>query len=89
MEFVLSELRFLGVIMDDGLTWKHLKAHVKTKVSKNISVLNKANFTGPPEPLGPETCMGLDPFFFYGQLGPGQVLFYCCGSQVCLTLCVA
>lgn len=42
MEFVLSELRFLGVIMDDGLTWKHLKAHVKTKVSKNISVLNKA-----------------------------------------------
>ena len=32
--------------MDDKLTWTFHIAHVKTKVSKNISVLNKAKYVG-------------------------------------------
>uniref|UniRef100_A0A3Q3ELG3 NACHT domain-containing protein n=1 Tax=Labrus bergylta TaxID=56723 RepID=A0A3Q3ELG3_9LABR len=40
----VSEFRFLGVIMDDKLTWKSHIAHVKKKVSKNIFVLNKTKF---------------------------------------------
>ena len=38
----VSEFRFLGVIIDDKLTLKAHIAQVKSKVSKNIFVLNKA-----------------------------------------------
>ena len=46
MEFLLivSEFRFLGVIIDDELTWKAHIAQVKSKVCKNIFVLNKAKY---------------------------------------------
>ena len=35
------EFRFLGVIMDENLSWKSQIKYVKTKISKNIFVMNK------------------------------------------------
>lgn len=38
----VSEFRFLGVITDDKMTWRAHIAQVKSKLYKNIFVLNKA-----------------------------------------------
>lgn len=44
MELKLKEYenKFLGVIIDDKLSWKSHINHVKTKMSKTIAILYKA-----------------------------------------------
>lgn len=37
----VSENKFLGIIIDDKLNWKQHIRHIKTKIAKNISVINK------------------------------------------------
>ena len=38
----VQENKFLGVIIDDRLSWKQHITHVKYKVSRSIAVINKA-----------------------------------------------
>lgn len=40
----VSELRFLGVILDENFTWKSHITHVKKKVAKSIFILNKLKY---------------------------------------------
>ncbi len=40
----VSEIHFLGVIVDDKLTWKPHVAYIQNKMPKNISVLSKAKY---------------------------------------------
>ena len=40
----VSVFRFLGVILEDKLTWKNHIAYVKAKVAKSIYILNKVKF---------------------------------------------
>lgn len=59
------EFRFLGVIMDDKLSWKPHIAHIKRKICQNIFVLNKVK-----EVLNKETMKILYsslivPYFIY------------------------
>lgn len=37
----VREIRFLGVLLDEGLTWKPHISHIQKKISKSIFVLNK------------------------------------------------
>lgn len=37
----VKEIRFLGVLLDEGLTWKSHISHIQKKMSKSIFVLNK------------------------------------------------
>uniref|UniRef100_A0A8C6UW15 Reverse transcriptase domain-containing protein n=4 Tax=Neogobius melanostomus TaxID=47308 RepID=A0A8C6UW15_9GOBI len=40
----VSEIKFLGVIIDSKLSWKPHIRHIQGKVSKSISIINKAKF---------------------------------------------
>lgn len=61
----VSEFRFLGVIIDDKLTWKAHIAHVKSKVSKNIFILNKVKFLLNCKVLRILYCSLILPYFSY------------------------
>lgn len=39
---LVDEIKFLGVIIDDKINWKSQIKHVKTKISRYITVLKKA-----------------------------------------------
>lgn len=39
---IVSENTFLGVIIDSKLSWKPHVRHIKTKISKSLSIINKA-----------------------------------------------
>jgi len=42
---------FVGVILDENLTWKHHIASVATKISKSIGIIYKSNFRLPDTSL--------------------------------------
>ena len=37
----VSETKFLGIVIDEGLNWKNHADYIATKISKNIGVLNR------------------------------------------------
>lgn len=39
---IVSEIKFLGVIIDSKLSWKPHVRYIKTKISKSLSIINKA-----------------------------------------------
>ena len=39
---IVSEIKFLGVVIDNNLSWKSHVKHIKTKISKSLSIINKA-----------------------------------------------
>lgn len=39
---IVNETKFLGVIIDSKLSWKPHVRHIKTKISKSLSIINKA-----------------------------------------------
>ena len=40
----VCEVAFLGVILDENVTWKSHIAHVTRKISKSIGIISKASF---------------------------------------------
>lgn len=40
----VPEIKFLGLIIDETLSWKPHITHIQKKVSKDISIVNKAKF---------------------------------------------
>ena len=40
----VSEFKFLGITLDENLTWKSHVSYVKKKLSKNIFILNKVKY---------------------------------------------
>ena len=61
----VHEFRFLGVILDDKLTWKSHIAHVKSKVSKSIFILNKVKYDLDTSILRMLYCTLVLPYFIY------------------------
>jgi len=53
------------VTLDDNLTWKSQIAHVETKVSRNISILNKAKYLLDYKALRMLYCSLILPFCIY------------------------
>lgn len=41
---VVSEIKFLGITIDSKLNWKAHLRHIQNKVSKSISIINKAKY---------------------------------------------
>lgn len=62
----VSAFKFLGAIMDDKLTWKSHIAYVKTKLSRNISVLNRAKYVLDLKAMHILYCSIILPYFNYG-----------------------
>ena len=61
----VSEFRFLGVIMDEKLTWKSHIAHVKKKMSKSIFILNKVKHVLDSEAMRTLYCSLVSPYLSY------------------------
>lgn len=62
----VSEIKFLGVIIDDKINWKpHIK-HVQTKLSRSISVINKAKQVLDHNSLHILYCSLVLPYLTYG-----------------------
>ena len=40
----VKKIVFLGVILDDKLSWKSHISHVSTKISKSIGIIRKSSF---------------------------------------------
>lgn len=60
-----SEVRFLGVILDDKLKWKSHILHVKNKVSKSLFILSKCKYFLPCNTLRMLYCSIILPYFNY------------------------
>ena len=43
----VNHVKFLGVLVDDKLTWKSHLTHISNKVAKNIGILNKLRYRVP------------------------------------------
>ena len=39
----VNMMKFVGVFLDDNLSWKELIKHIKNKIAKNIGLMNKEN----------------------------------------------
>jgi hypothetical protein len=39
---IVSKTKFLGIILDNALSWKQHLAYLSTKVAKSIGILNRA-----------------------------------------------
>ena len=61
----VSEFRFLGVIMDEKLTWKPHIAHVKKKMSKSIFILNKVKHVLDCDSMRLLYCSLISPYLSY------------------------
>jgi len=40
----VTEIKFLGIPIDNKLSWKPLIGHIQRKISKNIAIINKAKY---------------------------------------------
>ena len=43
----VNEIKFLGIMLDENLTWKSHINYVKNKVSKSLFILNKSKYILP------------------------------------------
>lgn len=61
----VCENKFLGVIIDSKLTWKSHISHIKTKISKSLSVINKVKQCLDMNALRTLYCTLVLPYFTY------------------------
>uniref|UniRef100_A0A8C7Y996 Reverse transcriptase domain-containing protein n=1 Tax=Oryzias sinensis TaxID=183150 RepID=A0A8C7Y996_9TELE len=61
----IYENKFLGVIIDDKLTWKAHISYIQAKLSRSISVLNKAKLVLDHKSLRMLYCTLVLPYFSY------------------------
>uniref|UniRef100_A0A3B3IP09 Reverse transcriptase domain-containing protein n=1 Tax=Oryzias latipes TaxID=8090 RepID=A0A3B3IP09_ORYLA len=61
----VSEFKFLGVMLDDKLTWKSHIFYVKNKVAKSLFVLNKSKYVLPCHIMHMLYCSLVLPYFTY------------------------
>lgn len=61
----VSEVTFLGVILDDKFTWKSHILHMKNKVSKSLFILNKSKYVLQCNTLRTLYCSIILPYFNY------------------------
>ena len=61
----VNEFKFLGVVLDDKLTWKNHIAHVKSKVAKSLFILNKVKYDLEISIMRMLYCTLVLPYFMY------------------------
>lgn len=61
----VSEFKFLGVTLDENLTWKPHVSYVKKKVSKNIFILNKVKYVLDCKTMRMLYCSLIQPYLSY------------------------
>uniref|UniRef100_A0A672FN99 Reverse transcriptase domain-containing protein n=1 Tax=Salarias fasciatus TaxID=181472 RepID=A0A672FN99_SALFA len=61
----VNEIKFLGVLIDDKINWKSHISHVQRKVSRSISVINKAKHDLNKNSLRILYCSLVLPYFTY------------------------
>ena len=61
----VNEIKFLGVIIDEKISWKSQIKHVQTKMSRCITVLNKAKHALDHKSLRTLYCTLVLPYLIY------------------------
>ena len=61
----VSERKFLGVIIDNKLSWKPHISYIKAKISKSIAILNKAKYLINQASLFMLYCSFILPYMMY------------------------
>ncbi len=64
--------KFLGLYMDESLTWKHHIAHIKSKISRALFVIKQARYVLPKESLLTLYFALIHPHLNYGILAWGN-----------------
>ena len=72
----VKKIVFLGVILDDKLSWKSHISHVSTKISKSIGIIRKSSF------FSFETIIVY--FILLNGVPKPAILQYCLGIYVCI-----
>ena len=65
-------IKFLGVCVDDKLSWKHHIHNICTTVSRNIGVINRLKYSFPPSVLLTLYSNLILPYLNYGILVWGK-----------------
>ena len=60
-----TECKFLGVIVDDRLTWKSHINHISSKISKSLAILRLLKYTFPKQILKTLYMSLIQPYFNY------------------------
>lgn len=74
--------KFLGILLDDNLNWKHHVGFVKNKMSRAIFMLNQVKQILPHETLRALYFTLVHPYITYGILAWGN-----CGPSILKPLC--
>jgi len=61
----VSEIRFLGVTLDEKLTWKSHILHIKIKMAKSLCILNKVKYSLPYNTMKMLYCSIILPYLNY------------------------
>ena len=72
----VEKIVFLGVILDDKLSWKSHISHVSTKISKSTGIIRKSSF------FSFETIIVY--FILLNGVPIPAILQYCLGIYVCI-----
>ena len=72
VKIVQNSVKFLGMIMDDFLSWKHLISNIKSNVSRALFMLKQVNKILPTASLKALYHSMIQPHFTYGLLAWGN-----------------
>ena len=64
----VSETKFLGLVIDEHLTWKPQIKHISSKVSRNIGIINKIKHNLPKHALKTLYYSMIYPYLYYGNI---------------------
>jgi len=68
----MSHCKFLGIVIDENLTWKHHIAEINKKVSRALFTIRQLKFTLPKESLRTLYFSLIHPHLVYGILAWGN-----------------
>ena len=71
-QFTNKTTKFLGIYMDDSLTWKHHLTHVNNKISRALYGIKQANNVLPNDGLKTLYTSLIQPYLSYGILAWGN-----------------
>ena len=80
----VKQTKFLGIIVDENLTWKNHILHVSNKISRSIGVLNRVRYIFPTRTLHNLYYSMIHPHLLYCLIVWGNSNFTTINKLVCL-----
>ena len=67
-------VKYLGVLIDENLSWKHHINYISTKISKGIGIIARLRHLVPRTTLLNIYCSLIEPYISYGLVAKLQML---------------